>query len=119
MGILALDGDLDLELAGAEAQLHDHFALGHLVLAGRDVDGAAAGVVVGTDAGIVLLDLIPTRDTKIDATFADKGGDVGGGEEDEGNGEILDEGNVESVLSAELDVGTLEETERRVVEPSL
>jgi hypothetical protein len=57
----------------------------------------------------VLLNLIKARDTKVYTSLSNKGRDVGGGKEDEGNGEVLDEGDVQAVLTLELDVGTLKE----------
>lgn len=39
-------------------------------------------------------DLIPAGYTEVDSAFADKGGDIGGGEEDEGYGVVFDEGDV-------------------------
>lgn len=60
----------------------------------------------------MLLDLVPSGDAQVDSALADKGGDVRGGEEDEGNREVLDESDVETVLAAKLDVGTLKEVER-------
>lgn len=39
-------------------------------------------------------DLIPAGYTEVDSAFADKGGDIGGGEEDEGDGVVFDEGDV-------------------------
>lgn len=59
----------------------------------------------------MLLNLVPSGDAQVDSAFTDKGGDIGGGEEDEGNGEVLDESDVETVLAAELDIGTLKEVE--------
>jgi hypothetical protein len=44
----------------------------------------------GPDAGIVLLHLVIARDTQVHAALANKGGDIGRREEDEGNGEVLD-----------------------------
>jgi len=44
----------------------------------------------------VLLNLVVARDTKVDAALANKGGNIGGWEEDEGDREVLDEGDVES-----------------------
>lgn len=76
-------------------------------------------MVVFTDTSIVLLDLIPSGNAKIDTAFADKGRYIGGGEEDEGNWEVLDKGDVEAVLATELDVGALKEVKRSVVETAL
>lgn len=67
----------------------------------------------------MLLYLVPASDAEIDTALANKGRDIGGGEEDQGNWEVLDESNVETVLAAELDVGTLEEVECSGIESSL
>lgn len=57
----------------------------------------------------MLGDLIKARDAEINLTLANECGDVGGGEEDEGDGKVLDERDVEAVFAAELDVGSFEE----------
>ena len=57
--------------------------------------------------------------TEIDSTFTDKGGDIGGGEEDEGYGVIFDEGDVEAGFAAELNIGPSEEVESGLLETSL
>lgn len=41
-------------------------------------------------------DLVATCDSEVDAAFTHKGRDVGCGQEDEGDGEVLDEGDVEA-----------------------
>jgi hypothetical protein len=120
--VLALGGHLDLQAAGAEAEVHDGLAA--LGLAGGGAGGVplvahAAGAGEGAGAGIVLLHLVVARDAQVDAALADKGGDVGGGEEDEGDGQVLDQGDVEAVLTAELDVGALEEVQGRLKEATL
>lgn len=46
--------------------------------------------------------------TKTDSTFSNEGGDVCGGKEDQGNGEVLDKSNVEPRLSPKLDIRTFE-----------
>lgn len=38
----------------------------------------------------MLLDLVPAGDSQVDAALADKGGDIGSGKEDEGDGKIFD-----------------------------
>lgn len=126
-GVGALDGDLDLQAAGAEAQVHDGLAAARLAVGGGggagggpgEVARQAAGAGLAADAGLVLLDLVVARDAEVDLALADKGGDVGGGEEDEGDGEVLDEGYIEAVLAAELDVGALEEVEGGLLEAAL
>jgi hypothetical protein len=67
----------------------------------------------------VLGDLVAACDTEIDTTFAHEGGDVGGGEEDEGEREVLDEGDVKAGVPVELDVGPVEEIEACLVEAAL
>jgi hypothetical protein len=41
-------------------------------------------------------DLIPPGYTKINSSLSDKGGDVSSGQEDEGEREILDKGDVQT-----------------------
>lgn len=53
----------------------------------------------------MLGDLVTAGNTNVNATLADEGGDVGGGQEDERNGQVLDQGDVETGLATELDVG--------------
>lgn len=111
-GVLALLGNLHLELARAEPELRDH-------LAARALRGSTSVGSDGVDGRIVLFNLIPARDSEVDAALADKRGDIGGGQEDEGDGQVLDEGNVEAVLSPELDVGALEQIQGRLVQSAL
>lgn len=108
--ILSLLGNLGLQLARPKAQVHHHLA------AGRNGVGLAVGC---TDASVMFLDLVPACDSEVDLALANEGGDIGGGEEDESDGEVLDEGNVEAVLAAELNVGTLEEVQGGGIEPTL
>jgi len=49
-------------------------------------------------------DLIATGDAEVDSSFANEGGNVGGGEEYQGYGEIFDKRDVEARFAAELDV---------------
>lgn len=49
--------------------------------------------------------------SEVYTAFADEGGDVGCGKEDQSDGEVLDEGNVEAAVAVKLDVGTVEELE--------
>lgn len=51
----------------------------------------------------MLSDLVASGDAEIDATFTDKGGDICCGEEDKGNVEVGDEGDVKTVLAPKLD----------------
>ena len=67
----------------------------------------------------MLGDLISASYTEVDSTFTDKGGDIGGGEEDEGYGVVFDEGDVEAGFAAELNIGTSEKVESGLLETSL
>lgn len=67
----------------------------------------------------MLGDLVAACDADVDAAFTDEGGDVGGGEEDEGDGEVLDEGDVEAGFAAELNVAAGEEIEGCLLEAAL
>lgn len=66
----------------------------------------------------MLGNLVPAGDTKIYATLADKSRDVGGRQEDQRNGQVFDQGNVEASLTAELDVGPGEEIEGCLLQTS-
>ena len=63
--------------------------------------------------------LVAAGYAKIDAAFADKGGDIGSGEEDEGNVVVFDEGNVEAGFTAELNVRASQEVEGGLLEAAL
>ena len=52
----------------------------------------------------MLFDLVAAGDSEVNATLANEGGDVSGGEEDEREREVLDERNVEARVAVELDV---------------
>ena len=117
--VAALDGDLDLQLAGAEAEVHDGLAAAGLAVGRGDLAGDAPGPRGAPVAGLVLLHLVVARDAQVDLALADEGGDVRRGEEDERDGQVLDEGDVESVLPPELDVGALEQVKRRLLQPAL
>jgi hypothetical protein len=67
----------------------------------------------------MLLHLVPSGDTEVAATLANERGNVGGREEDQGNREILDESDIETVLTTELDVGALEEVQCGSIETTL
>lgn len=49
-----------------------------------------------------------TRHTQVHITVRNKVRDVGGGQEDERNGQVLDERNVQAVRTLELDVGAVQ-----------
>ena len=71
------------------------------------------------DNGGSFFDLVVAGDTEIDAALTDEGRDVGGREEDESNWEVLDEGNVEAMFAAELDIGAFEEVESSGIKAAL
>lgn len=89
IGHVALFGDLDLQLAAAEAEIEDLFH---------------AGDFAGGQGGIVLGDLVAAGDTEVNTALADESWDVGGGQEDQGNGQVLDKRDVETGFAAELDI---------------
>ena len=64
-------------------------------------------------------DLIPAGYTEVDSAFADKGGDVGGGEKDEGYRVVFDKGDVEPGIPAKLYVGAGEKVKGRLLKTSL
>jgi hypothetical protein len=67
----------------------------------------------------VLFDLVTACDTQVDAALADEGGDVGRGQEDEREREVLDQRDVKARVAVELDVGAVEEVEADLVETAL
>ena len=67
----------------------------------------------------MLGDLVTASDTQVDAALADEGGDVGGGEEDQGDGQVLDERDVETSLAAELNVAAGEEIKGGLLQAAL
>jgi hypothetical protein len=101
---LSFLGDLDLKLATTKVKVKDFF----------DTGGLGWGL-----GNLVLGDLITAGDTKITTTLRDEGRDIRGGQEDEGDGEVLDEGNVETRVSVELNVGTVEKLDTCLVKTSL
>lgn len=64
-------------------------------------------------------DLITAGYTEVDSAFANKGRDIGGGEEYECYGVVFDEGNVEAGFTAEFYIRTGEEVESGLLETSL
>ena len=101
----ALLRDLHLQLARAESKIQNLFH--------------ARFRAVAWEMRVVLRDLVAAGDAQVYATFADEGGDVGCGEEDQGDGEVLDEGDVEAGFAAELDVAAGEEVESGLLETTL
>lgn len=110
----ALDGNLHLQLARAEPQVHDRLASPRLAVLGRRVRARVA-----PDTGLVLLHLVVARDAQVNLALADEGRDVGGGEEHERDREVLDERDVETVFAPELDIGAFEEVEGGLLEAAL
>lgn len=124
LDIRSLLGDLQLQFAAAEAEVHDSLAARAVrVAAGlflrRNLTRKAAGSVKGSLAGIVLLDLVMACDAQVDLTLANKGGNIGGGQEDQSDGEVLDKRNIEAVFSPELNVGTFKEVESGLIQTTL
>lgn len=67
----------------------------------------------------MLLDLVEASDAEIDTALTNKGRDIGGGEEDESDGEVLDESDIEAILTLELDVGAAEKVKGCLLESAL
>ena len=95
---------LHLQIALAEVEVK------HLYDAGRFCRRVCA---------LVLLDLVTACDSQVDAAFTNKGGDVGGGEEDQRKRVVLDKGDVKARVAVELDVGAVEKIETCLVEAAL
>lgn len=101
---VALLGDLDLQLAASKLQVHQ-------LLDTRSLARRSDSLVLGDD--------IATSDAEIDSALSDECGNVGSGEEDEGQRKVLDQGNVEAVMAVELDVGAGEELNAGLIETAL
>ncbi|GAB1194090.1 hypothetical protein APSETT444_003331 [Aspergillus pseudonomiae] len=104
LGDVTLLRNLHLQLAASETKVHD-------LLHARDL--------TVRHLRIVLSDLVTTGDTEVDATFADEGGNICGGEEDEGNGEVLHKGDIEAGFATELNVNAGKEVQGCLLEPTL
>jgi hypothetical protein len=106
LGILAVTllRHLNLKLASAKVKIENLF----------DTGGFGRGL-----CHFVLGDLVTSSDTEINATLRDKGRNVGGGQEDERDGEVLDQGNVEARVSVELNVGAVEKIKTCLVKTAL
>lgn len=63
--------------------------------------------------------LVSSGDSQVYSALTDEGGDVCGGQEDERQGEVFDEGNVEAGVAVELDVRAVEKIEACLVKSSL
>ena len=101
---VALLGHLDLQLAASEFEVHQLLNAGSF---GRGRDS------------LVLGDNIAASDSKVDSALADEGGDVGGREEDQGQRQVLHQGDVETVVTVELDVGAGEQLDAGLVQAAL
>lgn len=78
---IALLRYLDLQTAFSEVEV-------------EDLNDTGCGC--GRDAALVLLDLVAASDSKVDTTLTNEGRDIGGGEEDEREGKVLDERDIEA-----------------------
>jgi hypothetical protein len=67
----------------------------------------------------VLGDLVAAGDTKVDTALANEGWDVGGGQENESDGQVLDQRDVETGLATELDVAAGEEVKGGLLQAAL
>lgn len=67
----------------------------------------------------MLGDLVAAGNTQVYTALAHKGGDVGGGQEDQSDGQVLDQGDVETGLAAELDVAAGEEVKGGLLQAAL
>jgi hypothetical protein len=111
--VAAVCWDLDLEFATTKAKVHNS-------LAPRASSGVRAFFFGGyfsrappcseksTHAGIVFLYLVPSGDTQVNLALSYECRYIGRRKEDESDGQIFDEGYVETVFSPELDIGTFE-----------
>lgn len=104
LGDVTLLRNLHLQLAASEAKVQDLLHAGDLAV---------------RQLRIVLSNLVATGDTEVDATFADEGGNICGGEEDEGDGEVLHKGDIETGLATELDVNAGKQVQGCLLEPTL
>lgn len=66
----------------------------------------------------MLGDLVAASDSEIDAAFANEGRNVGGGQEDQRDGQVLDQRDVEAGFATELDVTAGEEIEGCLLQTS-
>lgn len=96
--------DLDLKLAATKVKVKDLF----------DTSGFGWGF-----SDLVLCDLITASDTEIATTLRDEGRDIRSGQEDESDREVLDEGDVETRVSVELNVGAVEKLDTCLMKTSL
>jgi hypothetical protein len=97
-------GNLHLQLAATEAEVEDLLD---------------AGGLAGGESRVVLGDLVAASDTKVDTALANEGGNIGGRQEYECDGQVLDQRNVETGLAAELDVAAGEEVKGGLLQAAL
>lgn len=67
----------------------------------------------------MLSDLVAAGNTQVNTALADEGGDVGSRQEDQGDGQVLDQRDVETGFAAELDVAASEQVESSLLETTL
>ena len=101
---VALFRHLDLQLAASEFEVHQFLDAGSF---GRGRDS------------LVLGDDIAASDSKVDSALADKGRDVGSREEDQSKRQVLHQGDVQAVVTVELDVGAGEQLDAGLVQAAL
>jgi hypothetical protein len=63
--------------------------------------------------------LIPSSYTQVNLTLSDESRYIGCRKEYQGNGQVLDESYVETVLSLKLDIGAFEEVECGLIQSAL
>lgn len=103
-GDISLLRNLDLETAVAKIKVE------HLL---------NTGGIGRRDYGLVLGDLVTAGDSEVDTAFTDESRNVGGGEEDQGDGVVLDQGDVEPRVTVELDIRALQQIQACLVEAAL
>jgi len=101
---IALLRNLDLQLAASKLQIHEF-------LNARRLSRGRHSLVLGDD--------IATSDAEIDSTLADECGNVGSREEDQGEREVLNQSDVEAVVTVELDVGAGEQLNACLIKAAL
>lgn len=67
----------------------------------------------------MLGDLVAAGNTQVNTTLADESRDVSSGQEDQGDGQVLDQRDVEAGFAAELDVTAGEEVEGGLLQTAL
>lgn len=116
--------DLDLKFAATEPKVHHRFATGASTIMGNlffrgYLSREPSCSAKSTNAGIVLLDLVPSGDPQVDLALSDECWYVRCREEDESDGQILHKGYIETVFPPELDIGTFEEIKSGLIQSAL